>query len=113
VVGIERLVGCASVRAFCQESDFAEVLDQQLHEKEDQLMDFTNLKSVKQIAEMNDAFTEGSLRWLIFNSESNGLERVLVRLGTRVYFDLAALEDWLEEGRASGGAPKPPLGKAS
>ena len=42
--------------------------------------EFQNLRTVKQIAEADgSAFTEGSLRWLIFNAQDNGLEDVLIR----------------------------------
>ncbi|MCP4204731.1 MAG: DNA-binding protein [bacterium] len=60
---------------------------------------FEHLRSVKQIAEANPAFTEPSLRWLIFNAQSNGMNSALVRVGRRVLIDVQAFNAWLEEGR--------------
>ena len=62
-------------------------------------MDFQNLRTVKQIAESNPAFTEASLRWLIYKSDQNGIDEVLVRVGRRVLFDMDRFNDWLERQR--------------
>ena len=62
-------------------------------------MDFQNLRTVKQIANSNPAFTEASLRWLIYNSDQNGIDQVLVRVGRRVLFDMDQFNDWLERQR--------------
>ena len=62
-------------------------------------MDFDNLKTVKQLAEGNPAFTEASLRWLIYRAHENGLDEVIVRVGRRVLFDMERFEDWLEDRR--------------
>lgn len=42
-------------------------------------------------------FTEGQLRWYIFNEESNGLAAAdaVVRVGGRVYIDVDRFEDWI------------------
>ena len=65
------------------------------------MADFRNLKSVRDISQANPAFTEPSLRWLIFNSKSNGLDEALVRVNRRVYIDTERFNEWLEQGRAS------------
>jgi len=62
-------------------------------------LNFDNLKTVRQLAEANPAFTEASLRWLIYRAEENGLDEVIVRVGRRVLFDMDKLEDWLENRR--------------
>ena len=67
-------------------------------------MDCTNLRTVKQVAEMNPAFSEAAIRWMRFNAETNGFDRVLVKVGRRVLIDLAEFENWLEEGRVDNTA---------
>ena len=48
-----------------------------------------NLKSLKRFAVDNPDFTEASLRWLIFNENTNGLKqhRAIIRFGRRVFID--------------------------
>ena len=57
------------------------------------------LLTVKQLADASPAFTEASLRWQIFNSTTNGLDRALVKVGRRVLIDVAEFELWLEQQR--------------
>jgi len=57
------------------------------------------LVTVKQLSEASPAFTEASLRWLIFNSNANGLDRALLKVGRRVLIDLTEFERWLDEHR--------------
>ncbi len=47
------------------------------------------LHTVPQFAKKNPAFTEASIRWLIFNEGSNGLKdaAAIVRIGRRVLID--------------------------
>jgi hypothetical protein len=55
------------------------------------------LKSVSQFAN-ESVFTEGQLRWFIFQSATNGLQKsgALVRCGSRrVYIDTDRFDDWL------------------
>jgi hypothetical protein len=63
-------------------------------------MDVQNVLTVAQLAALNPAFSEATLRWWIFNAEKTGFARCLVRIGGRVYIDRAAFEVWLEEHRA-------------
>jgi hypothetical protein len=58
-------------------------------------MGFKNLLTVKQVAEASPAFTEASLRWLIFNAEKNGLVKAIVKVGRRVLIDETVFDDWL------------------
>jgi hypothetical protein len=48
-----------------------------------------DITTVQQFCERNPAFTEGAVRWHIFNAENNGLEAAgaIVRIGRRVYLD--------------------------
>lgn len=63
---------------------------------------FDKLRSVRQIAERNPAFSEASLRWLIFRAGQNGLDRALVRIGRRVLIDEPRFNDWIETQRQKG-----------
>lgn len=65
-----------------------------------------NLLTVRQLAKSSPAFTEASLRWLIFNAKSNGLNRALVKVGRRVLIDVPEFEMWLE-----GQRQVPPAGR--
>jgi len=65
------------------------------------------LRTVKQLAEElrpTGAFTEASLRWLIFNAKGNGFERALVRLGRRVFIHRERFGEWLEAQRGEKAA---------
>ena len=68
-------------------------------------MDYRNLKTVKQLAESSPAFTEASLRWMIFNAETNGLDRALIKRGRRVLIDVPEFERWLDGQRMSDSRP--------
>ena len=70
-------------------------------------MNFEKLRTVKQIAESNPAFTEASLRWLIYRADENGIDQVLVRVGRRVLFDMEKFNDWLESKRQTHVAADP------
>lgn len=57
-----------------------------------------NLKTVAQFAS-EGPFTEPSLRWMIFQSEQNGLanHKAIVRVGgRRIYIDPEAFERWVD-----------------
>ena len=65
-------------------------------------MDVTQLVTVKQLATESPAFTEASLRWLIYNAELNGLENAIVKVGSRVLIDLQRFNEWLDSKRLVG-----------
>jgi len=48
-----------------------------------------NLVTVAQFCERNPAFTEGAVRWHVFNAKQNGLEAAgaVVRIGRKVLLD--------------------------
>ncbi len=56
-----------------------------------------NLKSIRDTA-ADGPFSEGQLRWYIFNAASNGLNDVgaVVRVQRRVYIDVDRFNDWIE-----------------
>ncbi len=62
-------------------------------------MDMTHLLTVAQLAELNPAFTESTIRWWIFNAEEFGFSKCIIRIKGRVYIDRIACEAWLEQHR--------------
>ncbi len=61
-----------------------------------------SLLTVRQFSERHPAFTQGSLRNLIFNAKTNGLDSALVRIGRKVLIDESAFFAWIDRqnGRA-------------
>lgn len=62
----------------------------------------TELRSVKQLAaelKRTGGFSEGALRWLVFNREQNGLDNAIVRIGRKVFIDRARFDAWLDAQR--------------
>lgn len=53
-----------------------------------------NLKSPAQLA-ADGPLSLDSIRWLIFNAKSNGLESAICRIGRRVFIDVDAFDAWL------------------
>lgn len=52
--------------------------------------------SVKEISKAYpNAFSESSIRWLIFNEKSNGFFSCVRRLGRKVLIDLDEFESWI------------------
>ena len=62
------------------------------------------LTTVKQFSERHPAFSVGGIRWLIFNAETNGFNKVIRRIGRRVLIDEAAFFNWVEENNSQKGA---------
>jgi hypothetical protein len=65
-------------------------------------MTTTTILSVRQLAERHPAFTESSLRWLLFEADKNGLATsgAVLRVGRRVLFDEQKFLRWLESRQA-------------
>ncbi len=63
--------------------------------------------TVAQLAQRFPVFTAASIRWLLFNSKSNGLEHAIIRVGRRVLISVPRFVDWLESHRAATPAPEP------
>lgn len=55
------------------------------------------LLTVKQFIEKHPAFTNGSIRALIFNAQKNGLSKALRRIGGRVLIKEKDFFNWIEE----------------
>jgi hypothetical protein len=62
-------------------------------------MPITRLLTVRQWTEQHPWPPLGGLRNLIFNSESNGFDAVVRRVGRRVLIDEAAFFGWVERQR--------------
>ncbi len=56
----------------------------------------SNLLTVKQFAEKHPAFSEASLRYHIFNEETNGLSSALIRVGRKILIKEDTFFDWIE-----------------
>lgn len=56
-----------------------------------------NLKTVPAFA-AGSPFSEGQVRWWIFNEKNNGLSAhgAIVRVGRRVYVDVDGFDSWIE-----------------
>lgn len=63
------------------------------------MVDFRELRTVKQLAEEAPFLTEGKLRWWIFNADTNGFGKVMIKVDGRVYIDMARFNKWLEDQR--------------
>lgn len=58
---------------------------------------FASFRVVREI--YKDVFrTDNSLRHVIFNADSNGLDAAISRLGRKIIFDLDVLDEWLTRG---------------
>ncbi len=64
-------------------------------------MNDPQFSTVEQMAEKYPAFTEPSLRWLLFNRETNGLNAAVVQLGRKVLIDEQAFVAWLRLHKAA------------
>ncbi len=58
-----------------------------------------NFSSVKKFTGKYDSFTEGGLRHLIFNRETNGFKKAFIHLGRRVLIDEDAFFEILLNGQ--------------
>lgn len=64
----------------------------------------TQLRTVKQLAaelkRTTGGFSEASLRWMIFNGRTNGIDQALVRVGRKVFIDVPRFNAWLDAQRS-------------
>lgn len=69
------------------------------------------LKTVRQFSQAYPAFSEASLRWLIFCAKSrqtskghipgNGLSSALIKVGRRILIDEVRFWEWIDDHRES------------
>lgn len=66
----------------------------------------TRLITVSQLCQNHPAFTEPSVRWLIFNGSKNGLDAssAVCRLGRKVLIDEERFVEWVKSGAATSQA---------
>lgn len=60
------------------------------------MVDYRNLRTVKQIVDAAPWLTEGMLRWWIFHAETNGMAPAIFKVGKRVFIDENRFNKWLE-----------------
>lgn len=54
------------------------------------------LLTIRQFVEKHRAFTEGGLRYLIFNRKTNGFDNCVKRMGRKILLDEGAVLQWLD-----------------
>lgn len=65
------------------------------------MIDFTNLRTVKQLAEECPALTDRIIYHWLEERDSNGLSAAVVPIGRRILIDVRRFNEWLEAHRAS------------
>ena len=53
----------------------------------------------KQLSTIETAFSESSLRWIIFQAKRNGLEPHIRRIGRKVLINVAGFRQWIADQR--------------
>ena len=53
--------------------------------------------TVSQLAKHFPAFSEGSIRWLIFNSHINGFNKVVRKIGRKVILNMKEFKKFIED----------------
>jgi len=61
-----------------------------------------NYFTVKQFSEKFPFVSQSSLRWIIFNAEKNGFNKVIKRIGAKILLNADAFEIWLKEINSEG-----------
>jgi hypothetical protein len=65
-------------------------------------MEEPSFLTVRQMAERNPAFTEPSLRWLIFNRKHNGFDAAFRKIGKRMLIDVPVFNARIKRGDQEG-----------
>ena len=55
------------------------------------------LLTVNQFCEEYPAFSKGSIRWILFNRQTNGFNRAVRMLGRRILIDVNEFYLWLDQ----------------
>ena len=58
-----------------------------------------NLRDRQQMLDEFPYLKKGGLDWLLFHRNTNGLNKAVVRVGRRLFIDIAKFAEWLEEHR--------------
>jgi|JFJP01.1.fsa_nt_gi hypothetical protein len=75
------------------------IMECQDHESEAKIK---NYLTIKDFSRKYSAFTENSLRWLIFNRVTNGFNSCFRKVGKRVLIDEAAFFSQIDSARMDG-----------
>lgn len=68
---------------------------------QNQSLTIPTLLTVRQFAERHTAFSQASLRYLIFNASTNGMTKCLRRIGRRVLIDETKFFECIEQQQAA------------
>ena len=60
-------------------------------------LNLAKLRSIRQFADENPAFTNDYLHYLISRRAHNGIEACLIRVGAKIFIDTEAFAEWLQE----------------
>jgi len=64
--------------------------------------------TVKELSNRHPTYSEGSLRWLLFHRQTNGLAHAVIQgRGGRLKIDEKAFLEWVAEGREAAPVPVP------
>lgn len=55
--------------------------------------------TVKQFAGKHTAFSEASIRWIIFNSKTNGATTFIRKIGRKVLIEESSFLEWVNQQR--------------
>lgn len=55
--------------------------------------------TVKQASEKYPAFTEASIRWIVFNSKTNGATSFIRKVGRKVLIEESGFLNWVDNQR--------------
>jgi len=57
----------------------------------------TKYSTIRELARYYPSFTESSLRYLIFNKDTNGLTPCLRKVGKKILIDLEKFAEWIDK----------------
>ncbi len=69
------------------------------------ILETKRFANVKLAASLYPAFSEASLRWLIFNEKTNGFDQCVRRIGRKVLINLDEFEHFLDSGGTNVNEP--------
>lgn len=64
----------------------------------------TQYMTVRQLAENFPAFSENSIRYMVFHAEKTGLDKAIRRVGRKVLLNPDLFCEWIEDQSQNGGA---------
>ena len=55
------------------------------------------LATIRQLANLYEAFPQTTIRWLIHKKKTNGFDVCVKRIGRKIVIDLDLFEDWIDK----------------